>query len=178
MKGYRLRSLFNSSCSCCISASPEKIPDALMWVAYKCALRIRHYPHSQARDGEEKRAWFPLFAHVLNSGGIPPALWTFDYVCTLVTLKWINVIHTVNYLAIVREWCALQQLSIVLSYVLRRQDAPELSKNSDLRLNDGMFSCGCRRTDRVESVCYQTLPFVLNNECRVSLLLVAVQLSW
>ena len=27
---------------------------------------------SQAQDGEEKRAWFPLFAHVLNSGGILP----------------------------------------------------------------------------------------------------------
>ena len=39
-----------------------------------------------------------------------------------------------------------------------------------------MFSCGYRGTDRVESVCYQTLPFVLNKECPVSLLLVAVQL--
>ena len=38
-----------------------------------------------------------------------------------------------------------------------------------------MFSCGYRRIDRVESVRNQTLPFVLNNECRVhvSLLLVA-----
>ena len=31
-------------------------------------------------------------------------------------------------------------------------------------VNDGMFSCGYRRTDRVESVCYQTLPFVLNEK--------------
>ena len=30
-----------------------------------------------AREGEEKRAWFPLFAHALNRGGSPPAPRTF-----------------------------------------------------------------------------------------------------
>ena len=38
------------------------------------------------RGGE--RAWFPLFAHALNRSGIPPTLWMFDYVCTLVTSKY------------------------------------------------------------------------------------------
>ena len=82
-----------------------------------------------------------------------------------------NSIHTVN---IISEWHGLQQLLVVLSCALRWQGTPELSWNSDLRLKGGMLSCGYRRTNRAESVCYQSLPFVLNNECRVSLLLVAV----
>ena len=82
---------------------------------------------SEAHDGEEKRAWFPLFVHALNSGGIPHTPWTFDNVCTLVTSKWITRSVQLTELAGKSEWHALQQFSIVLSYALRWQDAPELS---------------------------------------------------
>ena len=49
---------------------------------------------SQAREREEKRVWFLLFVHALNSGGIPPAPWMFVYVCTLVVSKRILNITT------------------------------------------------------------------------------------
>ena len=39
-------------------------------------IRISLVPRPE--KGRRKRAWFPLFAHALNRGGIPPAPRTFD----------------------------------------------------------------------------------------------------
>ena len=49
-----------------------------------CVLYVGMLASFPGRREEEKRVWFPLFAHALNRGGIPPALRTFNlnlYTC-------------------------------------------------------------------------------------------------
>ena len=63
--------------------------DVTIWSQYGDDVIIdRRVMSSLVPRSETRRkgpAWFPLFAHALNHGGIPPAPRMFDNVCTLVT---------------------------------------------------------------------------------------------
>ena len=77
------------------------------------------------KGGEEKRAWFPLFAHALNRGGIPPAPRTFDscpYPCDVKADTKRYMVRTV----IVVMVCVSTDLDCALSYALKRLGTPNL----------------------------------------------------
>ena len=83
------------------------------------------------REGAEM-AWFPLFVHLLNWGGIPPQCKPLIQVCTLVTSKQILVVHTLTYVDIV---CIMRDLNHALPNALQQLGTPEVIHwNSDLRL--------------------------------------------
>ena len=79
------------------------------------------------RGGE--RAWFPLFAHALNRGGIPPAPRTFDscpYPCDVQADTKRYVVCTVTVVSEYGVRFYSTDLDCALSYALQRLGTPNL----------------------------------------------------